>query len=381
MWELADLTLTRPALAARLRQHWDTSLADYSAQLWAAPPDAPVEDAFAAALREEAMRITGSVEVAEHLLRHRVAVTAHHVTPTNGPGFLAIDRIAIAGKPSGVPLVVLAWSGVALSNAAWSGAISFNGLIERLLVPGSPTERRLRKAQADRARDSGVTELRLSLFPSKQRDALLYRLGVPERLGEVLRDVRPEARHLFADLDDAEDYPTWALKTCATIQQAILGDAVVYLDLNRIVADYLTRIAGQSDHPLVRFLRAESHDEAFAAKSWAYRRRSSGKLAVMGPEAAAALLAGTICPGLVPAFVALRCVNGIRCLGSFNQDDYLRAFAAAWGAWDDPQPTLVTGRSPGETYPLDLALSGTVLSAEGLVMRDLWAPLLPRLLR
>lgn len=378
---LDRLAVRRPDLAEHFRQWWETPAAEYSAQLWAKPPAAPIEPALQAALRAESVRVCGDTAAAEALIRSRIAATAQHITPTNGPGFLSIDQIAAAGKPAEVPLIVLAWSGVPLSNSAWSGSICFSGDVDRVLQPGSQTARRMRRAQQDRQRDSDTTEIRLSLFPSKLRDALLYRIPIPERLSVVLGDLTPDARMLFADVDESEDYPTWALRSCARIQRQVLGVAVVYLDLNRIIADYLHRIAAEDAHPLIDFLQDADRHAAFSQQSWAYRRRSSGKVAAMGPEAVSALLAGEVCPGLVPSFLALRCLNGIRCLGSFNQWRYVRDLVEAWEAWADPQPSLVTGRSLGEQHPLDLALAGTVVSLQGVVMKQLWAPLVPRLLR
>ena len=384
---LDALSAKWPHLRRVFREHWDTPIPRYAEALWDSPPTGSVDPLFEAALRRESVRVTGSEAAAGVVLRRRVVSTAHHVTPTNGPGFLAADWIASAA-PDTQPVVVLAWSGVSLSNTAWSGCLSFTAPV---LVPGSPTDRRARKARADRARDAGDTEERLWLFPARMRDALLYRLPIHPRLAEVLGDLQPSvSARLPAPV--AEDFPTWALRACAAIQQEVLQRPLVYLDLNRVVADYLAAALAAPGHPLAALL---SRPERWAARlpdtSWFYARRGR-KVAVLRPaeggfsgrgvsvEAGAVgegLRAGTLCPGLLPSFVAVACVNPLRCLGSFNQARYLAEIRAAWGCAADPAPALVAGRAPGEVYPLDLFARRRQLAVtEEMTMGAVWAPLL-----
>ena len=333
--------------------------------------------------------MTGAADAAQVILRRRVAPTAHHVTPTNGPGFLAADWIASAGGDE--PVVVLAWSGVSLSNTAWSGCLSFTGPLFR---PGSPTAHRMRKARADRQRDAGHTEERVWLFPARQRDALLYRLPIPERLPAVLDDLLPAAAAVLP-APAAEDFPTWALRACAAVQQTVLDRPLVYLDLNRLMADYLSEAMRAPGHPLAVLMASPGPlAEGLPGMSWLYARRGR-KVASLVPDSGgfagrgvsvsadaveAGLREGTLCPGLVPSFAALTCLNPIRCLGSFNQVRYLTALRTAWGAPPVRHPTLVAGRAAlpegQEAYPLDLLMSGTGLRVEGVRMGDLWARLL-----
>jgi hypothetical protein len=92
-------------------------------------------------------------------------------------------------------------------------------------------------------------------------------------------------------------------------------------------------------------------------------------------DLAAGLRDGRICPGLVPGFVGLTCINPLRCLGSFNQVGYLMDLHVAWGRPLDQQPTLIAGRAPG--YPLDMALAGERLpDPEAVTMAHLWQRLL-----
>lgn len=357
----------------------------YSAKLWRDPPKGAVDPLFVEALYAESVRVTGQRFAAESILAQRVVATAHHVTPTNGPGFLGADWITSTGAPA--PVVVLAWSGVALSNTAWSGALSATTPI---LKPNSPSAHRARRAQSDRCRDAGNTELRVSLFPSRMRDSLLYRAAIPQRVHAVLQDMLPSARALFAEPSACEDYPTWALHSCAAIEAAVLGHRLIYLDACRLMADYIALALENPEHPMSRLLDApEQVADRLPALSW-FLARHRNRVAVLRPceggfagrgvavpRAAVAeqLREGTLCPGLVPAFVGLACINPLRCLGSFNQVRYLTELQRVWGGMADAQPTLIAGRAPG--YPLDLALSETPLPAgDAVEMGTLWARLL-----
>ncbi|CAN0458158.1 unnamed protein product, partial [Ectocarpus fasciculatus] len=140
---------------------------------------------------------------------------------------------------------------------------------------------------------------------------------------------------------------------CAAIQQAVLGRPIVYLDLNRIAADYLAAALSSPGHPLAALLSSPGQRAAqFPETSWFYAR-SGRKVAVLRPTpegfagrgvsvassaVAAGLRDGTLCPGLLPTFAAVACLNPLRCLGSFNQARYLAEIRAAWGAapelWD-----------------------------------------------
>lgn len=362
-----------------------------------------------AALSEELARV-GQSAVLPELLRRRVLATAHHVTPTNGPSFLALDAILTASGEHGV---VAAYSGVAFSNAAWSGALSFAGDPASVLLPDTATWRGFQSAARDRRRDAGQTERRVSLIPSRWRDGLLYRHRLPADLSQRLSELTPAARACLAE--GGEDWPTWALSSCAAIQRAVLGGGLTYLDLNRAVAGYLVRILRQPDHPLSRLLLDPDLSAAMASRSpqpWFYAGRVSRKaekidllrpvdgwlcgrgevrIPMTAEALSAALEAGRICPGLLLCFAALGILNPFRCLGSFNQIAYQSAFSAHLAACGlaevrpDPGPVLLTGRLLGEhgpIYPLDLAASGQRLpGVSGWPMSRLWKPIVERLLR
>src|SRR5262249_45130657 len=148
---------TQPDLARQLDAHWSTPIARYSAHLWEPFPDPGFEPAFRRALVAE----VGDGALVAAVERTGAVLTPHHVCPTNGPTFGAIDWIACRAAPG--PVLVLAWSGVPMSNTAWSGALCFQeSAYEALLRTGTPELQRQRTAAKDRERD-GVTERRVVL--------------------------------------------------------------------------------------------------------------------------------------------------------------------------------------------------------------------------
>ncbi len=406
--QLAALTPHRPDLVAAMTPWWSAPVADYSAALWRPPPSGAVEPALVEALSDELARVGHSAALPA-LLRRRVLATAHHVTPTNGPSFLALDAILTASGEHGI---VAAYSGVAFSNAAWSGALSFAGDPASVLLPGTATWRRFQRAARDRARDAGSTEHRVSLIPSRWRDGLLYRHPLPADLPQRLADLTPAARACLPGA--AEDWPTWALSACASIQQSALGARLTYFDLNRAVAGYLIRILPQPAHPLRRLLLDPEVRTAMSARTmmpWFYAtrvRKGAEKIDLLRPtkgwlsgrgggqipmtEGALieALESSQICPGLLLCFAALGILNPFRCLGSFNQITYQSRFAESLSvlglarAAPDPGPMLLTGRLVGESgpiYPLDLVASRRAMAAVGhWPMSRLWEPIVARFL-
>jgi hypothetical protein len=405
--ELIALSAHRPALAAAMSPWWSTPVAQYSAALWRPPPPGVVEPELVAALSAELERL-GSGDVLPQLLARRVLATAHHVTPTNGPTFLALDAILTASGQTGI---VAAYSGVAFSNSAWSGALSFSSDPEAILRPDRPLWRQFQSAARDRARD-GEAERRVSLIPARWRDGLVYRHPLPDGLHRLMDDLTDPVRvHLP---DDAPDWPTWALRACASIQRAVLGAPLVYLDLNRVIAGYLTAVLANPDHPLTRLLLHAETRRALCERlpqPWFYTSRvsrGSEKLDPLRPdgdwltgrggarirlEAAAlqdALRDGVLCPGLMLCFATLGILNPFRCLGSFNQIAYQSAFAEHFSALSvadapaDPGPVLLTGRlvgADGPIYPLDLLTAQHRLPlTEDWPMSRLWRPIVARLL-
>jgi hypothetical protein len=402
---LEGLAQTQPALARVFDAGWQTSLRDWSAALWADPPEgAGFEPAFRAALAVElAARPDLDTQRAEQLVsdieRTGAVLTPHHVCPTNGPTFGATDRIATFSAPG--PVLVMAWSGVPMSNTAASGALCFSRSEYASLLRAGPELTRQRQAAKDRERD-GVTERRIVLVPPELRDALVYACPLPPRVGEVLAHATDPLRAVLVEPSAGESYAGWALRVCEGLQRRLLDSTDLwYVDLNRVAARYLAEVLLDPGHPVSRLLQMQEipSEGALATMSWFYvcrpGKRESVETRFGGGDLAAlreGLLSGALCPGMVPVFGALRLCSRMRLLGGFRQVSYLEEIAQAWGAAgviheDRGVPGRLvtgrlTGRDGGTLYPLDLVLGAA--GPDGLPSGDapmsmLWTPLLPRL--
>ena len=264
----------QPRLAEAFRAGWNTPAAEWAGQQFAPPPSPHFEAAFRQALVEELAHRCGP-EAAERLVQDvesaGVVLTPHHICPTPGPTFGAIDTLASYGATG--PVLVLAWSGVPMSNSACSGALCFaRSAFEDLMVPG-PERSRQQKAAKDRARD-GVVEQRISLVPSALRDALLFECPVPDRLAEVRAAAAPGLAALMPEPSPADTYASWAARMAEAIQRHTTGrQDLWYVDLNRVARRYLLKVLPDPGHPVTRLLMEARELPDLEGLSWFYGRR------------------------------------------------------------------------------------------------------------
>ncbi len=392
---LEVLSETQPGLADAFVRDWNTPAAAWSRQQWTPPERAGFEPAFRDALiaelaerHAEAGALVGAVEDVGAVL------TTHHVCPTPGPTFGGIDCVAALGQPG--PVLVMAWSGVPMSNSAASGSLCFSRTpFEALLAEGAERNRQI-KAARDRARD-GVGEQRITLLASAQRDALLYEHPMSERLREVWAAASPElTRRLPAPRDD-ETYAAWALRCGEAVSRELTGRTDVHwVDLNRVARRYLVTVLQDPSHPLRRLPGTSPEQLGLEGATWFYTRRSGKRARVQSWNACpddlvTGIANGDVCPGLVPVFGALRTWSRIRLLGGFRQVNYLEDIAGAFvraglaeGARGEPGHLITARLHDGEqpVHPLDVvmgAVSRSVLPTADTPMSALWAPLLARI--
>jgi hypothetical protein len=385
----------------QIEADWDVPAREWSERMWSPPERPHFEGAFARALADELRTRVGD---AADALVHEVerigsVITAHHVCPTNGPTFGAMDFIASLGQHG--PIFVLAWSGVPMSNAAASGALCFDAAhLEDLLQDGSAELRRQLEAARARARD-GVSEKRVTLIPPALRDALVYECAMPARVEQVLEGATPSLAALLPRPGASESYAAWALRTNEAISRTAFGrDNLWYVDLNRVAKRYLLAVLTDPQHlmsRLVQHAQAGALHPSLARQPWFYARGGSADRAkvipIIGtvPDLAERLRSDEICPGLVPVFAALRLLSRIRLLGGVRQLEYLEEIvqgvieARLIGVDTGISGALLTGRlmTPDQRplYPLDLALGAVDRSAlpDGdVAMGRLWQPLFSR---
>lgn len=424
--QLNYLQTENPILAETFKSHWDTPLKEYSRLLWEKGNSPGPDPVFLKHLKLQLRSGISNSSIVEEIIssfaKNPVLQTSHHITPTNGPGFLSLDMMALAGKPEKEWYLVGANSGVAFSNVAWSGALSFSNLsISQILKEGSPSYIKAEKAAAER-REHGDSESRISLIPAKLRDALVFGNGIPDATLQIFNDLTPEAESLLAPFQKEDLFSKWAAANCGAIQKQILqNERMHYLDINQLAAGYLADILrNHPEHPVYRILFNQElvtriletfENPAFflssrkGKKSWKVESNycdgksliKSGSKEEYSPEQLAEQLENqALCPGIFLLFFILRFVNGIRCMGSYRQVEYLEDYRLKWQALNLPltldlEPervlTLTAGRyfENGEKiYPLDLALTGRTLNLDEIASRKtgyFWKPVLNTLLQ
>ncbi|MCX4243090.1 hypothetical protein [Paraliomyxa miuraensis] len=382
-------------------ERWATSsLAEHSHRLWHGghASERPPRDArLLAAFATELARVDGPgprVDAAiESLARHRVLATKAHVCPANGPVFLAADLLLVAARPRDAVVVVGAWSGLPFNGNARPSCLGFGLEPEALIRPATPTWTRFLRSRRDRAR-AGADEPGqhwLTLVPSRYQHALVYRHPIAPELARLLSDLRPELARRLADPDRCDDYPSWALRSCVALERAALAEpAIVYVDLNRVLARYLAEVLRDARHPLGELLREPARARLLGDavhEPWFFDRDESGharplwlvdaelrdrRASARLPAAAIAdeLERGRLCPGLFPTYSALIVFGGLRCLGGQRQLEYLERFARCWRAlgWTfaDEGALLLAGRlvdADGRPiHAVDLALRGETVA-------------------
>lgn len=422
---LEALAVTRPELAAVFETYQNHAVKAYAELLY--PKDAPgvkIEPALQDAFREEMSCMELDPDLIERalqaLLKTAVLQTSHHITPTNGPTFLTIDMITLLGLPSGMPYLVGANSGVPFSNSAWSGAISYGDLtVEQLVDRDSPLFHSSTKAATER-KQHGETDQRISLIPAKYRDKLLFGTHQTAQLEKVTRQLSAPVQSLFTPTLVDHPYTLWAAKNCSRIQNQILDRSdIIYLDINRVIKRYLVKILSSKNvHPVEQLLfdpeilktvnRLFDNPNMFLGN---YKGKKSfkveplkwdgvhlisekkGQQSLTKKEMMERLANDELCPGLLLLFFILQFVNQIRCLGSFNQVEYLETFRQNLQQLEmeglhlnkDVAPSLTCGRLKVEgafLHPMDMAIRQETVDLEafaGLKMNHLWQPILEQL--
>ncbi|NQU65330.1 MAG: hypothetical protein HQ517_13745, partial [SAR324 cluster bacterium] len=355
------------------------------------------------------------------LLEIPVLQTSHHITPTHGPTFLALDLICQSGLQPSQLYLVAANSGVSFSNSAWSGALSYGFLpLEHLYRPESAAYRQALKADRERTAH-GNTEQRISLIPSRQRDQLLFGTLLTDYQTRLFPQFSERLQGILPEMVPNRPFSQWSAMAAAKIQNRIFCDRkILIFDINRVAARYLVDIlTNQPEHPCAVLLsNAKKSQEIFSVFAdppmflGSYRGKKSAKVdplfwrgrgleglktgyrELSRQDLIQQLEDGRLCPGIFLLFFILRFLNGIRCLGSFSQVRYLEQFRLLWEkagtGWNlDLEPdfhdSLTTGRlyqNDHPVWPLDLALNQQHISVESfseVEMGHFWSPIVKQL--
>lgn len=414
----------RVQLANILEQWGQMPVKEYSVRLYEYQVPCALEPELQQAFRAELQRLNYSQSQREHILadleQTRVLQTTTHLTASEGPTFFAIHWLACLGLSSEHYYPIGSFSGVPFSNTAWSGCLNYSNryALEQLLDPVSPLYQDLFRAEKDRGRDT--TERRILLIPGFLREALVYRTLIPERIQHILPYLCPPLQSLLPQAQVGASYSQWALQCCQNVSTHLLDQKkMVYFDLNEVISHYLLSILSQPSHPLYRIFfdiaRQTQVLEEFGQKltffTAPYHEKNKEKWApltmrdkmLQGPRhqfpltpesIIHAIQEGQLCPGVFLTFTILSFLNGFKCLGSFEQIEYLTQFQEKWlrlGFFDQEMVRgvgtdgMTTGRFVDEeglpVFPLDVILGTDWDFPDGARIQDLVDPLLSRLLR
>ena len=426
----------RPEMAKICEQFWNTPIAEYAQQLWTPPSSTlpGLETELLQAMHSEFLRLQYPTSQIRALLdsfkRTRVLQTATHLTATEGPTFLFIHQLALAGIPAQEYYLAGAYSGVPFSNNAWSGCLNYGSktALEDLVSANHSQYAALKRAEEDRGRDADSH--RVSLVPGKLRDARVYGSSIPEKMTQTLSALSDSAQIRIPQAQAEADFAPWALHLCTQHSQSIFQNPkIAYWDLNQVIADYLQLILNNPHHPVTRLLfdsevrqkarnLFEKYSDVSPAASvmftMAFKHKKRGwrqENLILGGEylegkkhsfelnphsIIESLRKKELCPSLFLSFMILRFQNRIRCLGSFEQIEYLQSFQKILKELDimEPHcfeeteeasaPSLTTGRcydaSGTAIFPLDIVLGNAQLPELPETLGEVITPLLPRLL-
>jgi hypothetical protein len=364
---------------------------------------------------------TDIIKASAQLQKNPVIQTSHHITPTNGPTFLTLDMICLCGLKPDLYYLVGANSGVAFSNSAWTGALSYKAVqLSQLLLEGSQAYHQAVKSNQERVLHGNI-ENRYSLIPARQRDQLLYGVKITESIYKKYAQLNIELRDRLPKMEIGKRYNRWAVKSCEQIQKTILNQPnILYFNINQVITNYLIAIIKKEEiqHPVFQIFFGKKSKafwtdfKEYPAFLGSYSGKKShkvdqltwGKEGLIGkktiypiakPEDLLMLLQQTkICPAVLITFLILKFINRIRCLGSFNQIEYLENirlklfdFPPRWNLDlnQEADNMLTTGRifKFGKPYwPLDLFIEKSSIDVQGFAeypMIKFWQPIINQL--
>ena len=401
---IASLRLmNRPQLSKVIEKWGNESLERYGQLWWQGPKrPPPLERELIQAFKETWQQMGWAdvlvKQLLEELEQKRLLQTAMHLTPTEGPTFLASHQLATLRQPQTSNYLVGAYSGVPFSNAAWSGAINYGTKtsLEQILHPSNPLFRQAQAAVVDRIRDGDHP--RLSLIPSKWRDGLVDRSAIPDRLNELFSDLLPGVRESpLRSIAPKNYYDNWALSFSEKLTRSVLNnDRIYFFNLNEVIRKYLINVLKDNSHWITQLFldpwKIKSLEKELANNWFVTEVEKQGKKKVeqihlqnrcfesktisisAEPESIiSALNENRFCPGITLCFWILAFCNGIRCLGGFEQIEYLAELDSKLNKLEfqnlinyssDQISLLTTGKCVDqdyEVYPMDVLLGNSKL--------------------
>ena len=413
--------MNRLQLSKVLEEWGNKSLEEYGQLYWQGPKrPPPLELELIQAFKETWQEMGWADVIVKQLLQEleqkRVLQTTMHLTPTEGPTFLASHQLATLKQPKTSHYLVGAYSGVPFSNSAWSGAVNYGTKtsLDQILHPSNSLFRQAQSAVVDRIRDGDHP--RLSLIPSKWRDGLVDRSAIPDRLNELFSDLLPGVKDSsLRSIVPKNFYDNWALSFSEQLTRTVLNNNRIYFfNLNEVIRKYLINVLKDNLHWLTQIfsdpLKIKSLEKELANNWFVAEVDKQGKKRVeqihlqnrcfesttisipVDPESIISMLnENRFCPGLTLCFWILAFHNGIRCLGGFEQIEYLTELDSKLNQLEflnlinyssDQISFLTTGRCVDqgyEIYPIDVFLGNSKLQLPEGTLLNWLQPVISRL--
>lgn len=264
--------------------------------------------------------------------------TAHHLTPTNGPVFSAIDLISLTAMVERYYLVGV-FSGIPFSGSAWSGYISYGDLsIEDLVNKKNQYYKKLLREQNDRARDQ-MGENRIKLVKGEYRDDLVFNSSFGKYDINIFEALNKKILDFIPTINGNTSFTNWHLQSCQKFQSNLFNAKnIVYFDICRLVKNYLIMAVDKKEPILYKLLSSYKDIEINFDPIWfIHRKKDKNKYKIVNVYTKdidfikggflEELKDKNSCPStFLIFFVLVFCVN-IRCIGSFRQVEYIAQYA------------------------------------------------------
>lgn len=335
------------------------SINKYSEKLWAYNSSIPFEPALKEAFRKEFDRV--GIEKSEQekiivsLEKYRTVQTAPHTGFHNSARLLTSHAIALASIPEDAYYICATFSGIPYGNDSYPGAFTFTKKYDfRDVLDNDELIKEAEKKQSDRERDLGDDGYnRLSLYPARDRDMLVYK----STINEVYKKYFPAFKSPIKDILISDESMTKdMLYTDKRILSHIFSDKkIICVDKNEIVSNYLQIVLRDKEHFMYKiFFDKDVHEKIIQIFStdehFFYHSRENGtsergehayienlvlKSKSLNEEITPDILIeklenGKLCPGIFIGFTIFAFLNGFQCFGSFKQVGYLTRYKNIW---------------------------------------------------
>ena len=330
-------------LKNKIQKDGSLSIKSYAAQCYDYKKKDSFDEVFLESFAEELKQVGEQENIAEILNQFQqrpVLQTAHHIAPTNGPTFSAIDLISLAGLEDNFYLVG-AFGGVVFSNPAFTGSLCYQNLsLSDLIKKDHSFYKILETEYRDRNLDvNGNLEKQIRLISSHYKDDLIYGSDFTKYRLFLWNSFTPLILKHFPKPLERDSSTDWSLKCCQNIQRKIFQKKeIVYFDLCRLVKNYLQKKLLEKENLLKKILILLVKNNIIDIPLF-YNRKKNKKYWKIQPLNLQDLgiaekikdgdfgefskLLENNCPSIFLVFLVITFSLGIKTLGSFYQILYL----------------------------------------------------------